>query len=411
MSEQTESVPVQSMELVVVQSAITNMNRVNEGLAELSKRFKGVVYDVRTPKGMADAKAARKAIAGPRIEVEKIRKEAKAPILELGRKLDAEANRIKGELEALEKPIDQQITAEENRVEAERQAAIKAEQDRVALIRLRIDTMRDKLRLGAQARSAAQVSELMNEVDSVVVDASFQEFQDEAADIKASVFQQLDKMLEAFVAREKEEQRLREERAELDRLRSEQAERDRKVREEQARIDTIKGRITAIRGHVEAAQSMRTSVEIARLMVTVSSRAIGPVEFGEFVQEACQAQLETLNRLQALHIAAKDREAEEVRLAAERKRQQDEQERLDRERAEFERRQQQEREAQEARARAERAAAEQRELDAEAERARNYKPTTAEMVAVLCEHYNRDAAVIDEWLREAFGQQKAKRVA
>lgn len=357
----------QSTELAAVENAVTSMNALTAGLADLSKRFKGVVYDVTTTKGMAEAKAARKEIAGPRIEVEKIRKAAKAPILELGRKLDAEAARITKELESLEDPIDQQITAEENRIKAEREAVIKAEQDRVAGIRLRIDGMQKVAQLAAAATASGEILELLSMVEAVVVDNSFCEFKDEATAAKAQVVEQLHKIHDAAIAREEETRKLAAERADIARLRAEQDERDRLAREAQARVDAFKGRVAAIRNRVELAQACRTSGEIASHMVAVSSIGIGPVEFGEFMQDAMQAQLETLNRLQILHTAAKDREAEQARLDAQREAQAAEQRRIDQQRAEIEASQRREREERETRERQEREAAERKAAQERAE--------------------------------------------
>src|SRR5687767_14031395 len=129
-------------ELAVVETAIANMDKVSVGIAELAKRFKGVVYDVTTQKGMTDAKAARAEIREPRYMVETIRKEAKAPILALGKKLDSEAARITAELLKLEEPIDAQVKAEETRKEREREAAIRAEQERMAKLNERIAELR-----------------------------------------------------------------------------------------------------------------------------------------------------------------------------------------------------------------------------------------------------------------------------
>jgi hypothetical protein len=352
---QATETPAQTMELVVVQTAITKMDRVSEGLKDLSTRFAGVVFDVTTPKGMAEAKAARKEIAGPRIEVERIRKEAKAPILELGRKLDAEAKRITGELEKIEGPIDRQIVGEENRIEAERQAAIKAEQDRVANHLKRLDAIRDRVRLGAQAKSAAQVSELMNEVDSLVIDATWQEYADAAADAKAEAFTQLDKMLEAAVAREKEDQRLREERAELDKRRAEQEARD-KVERERAAAET-------------AAANKKLADERAAF---------------EAEQAAERARVAAENA----RIAAEQAAAQKV---------------IDDQRAEIEARQRQEREAREEAQRKEAADAMERER-------LNFKPTAESIVQVLCTTYGRDADTVTGWLREYFGS-KARKAA
>ena len=102
-----------------VSGALAEFSRVEAGIAALTKAYAGVVYDVTTTEGMGAAREARRIIREPRYEVEKVRKDAKAPLLALGKEIDAEAKRITAALLAIEEPIDQQIAAEEARKEAE----------------------------------------------------------------------------------------------------------------------------------------------------------------------------------------------------------------------------------------------------------------------------------------------------
>lgn len=399
--------PAQTMELVVVQTAITKMDAVSAGLAELSKRFKGVVFDVTTPNGMAEAKAARKEIAGPRIEVERIRKEAKAPILELGRKLDAEAARIKGELEKLENPIDAQIVAHENRIEAERQALIKAEQDRVEGITRRIEGMRAQVQRGVLARASGDLSELMKQIDAIEINESFAEFKDSAADTKAEVYEQLDKMHAAAMAREQEAERLADERAAFERQRADQAERDRVARENEAkerdRKNAIARRIEWLRGN-QSFTAMSSPTLIQQNLDEIRGTVLTSELYDDQLDQAIDVRDATIVRLRDLHATAVEYRAEQDRQAAERVRQLEEQARIDRERAELEDRQKAEREAAQKKAADERKAAEERER-------LNFKPAPEAIVQVLCTTYQRDEDTVTDWLREYFGPAKKKAAA
>jgi hypothetical protein len=100
-----------STDLAEVERTIAEISRVETGLAKLRADYFGVVYEVHLSEGLEAARAARRAIREPRFEVEKIRKAGKAPLLALGKMLDAEAARITRELVAIENPIDAQITA------------------------------------------------------------------------------------------------------------------------------------------------------------------------------------------------------------------------------------------------------------------------------------------------------------
>lgn len=229
-----------STELEVVSKAIDSMNALALGLADLSKQYKGVLYEVATPKGMEEARAARAAIREPRYNVEKIRKDAKAPILALGKKLDTEAARITGELLKLEAPIDQQIKNEEDRKEQERQAKIAAEQKRVADIQGRVVELGGAVQMARRHNlTAAQLGEHIADLEKIPVDDSFAEFRTAAETTKAETLATLREMQTAAAEREAEAVRLKAEREELARLRAEDqtrqaAERARIAEEEKA---------------------------------------------------------------------------------------------------------------------------------------------------------------------------------
>lgn len=211
-----------STELETVSKALTDINAVSTGIADLKSQYGGVVYEVVTTVGMDEAKAARLAIRTPRYEVERIRKAAKAPLLALGKRLDAEAARIEGELLKIEGPIDQQIKVEEARKEAERQARIDAEVKRVADLHERVAELRGNQMLSASSGSQL-ISEHIADLEKIVVDASFEEFEAQALDAKEVGIARLRALHAGAVAHEIEQARIKEEREELARLREAEA--------------------------------------------------------------------------------------------------------------------------------------------------------------------------------------------
>lgn len=120
-------------QLEQVQGVLTEFSRVEAGLAALREKHGNTVYEVSTTAGMDAAKAARAEIREPRHAVEKVRKAAKRPLLELGRRIDAEAIRITEEILAIETPIDDQIKGGEARRLAEKEAKRSAEVERLRL--------------------------------------------------------------------------------------------------------------------------------------------------------------------------------------------------------------------------------------------------------------------------------------
>jgi hypothetical protein len=216
-----------STELESVSKALTDINAVSTGIADLTSQYGGVVYEVTTTVGMDEAKAARLAVRTPRYEVERIRKAAKAPLLALGKKLDAEAARIETELLKIEGPIDQQIKVEEARKETERQAKIDAELKRVADLQERVS--RASRQSDAVASSDGRNLSLST---SPISKRSWltppsRNSKQQAMDAKEVGGLRASEALHAgAVAHEAEQARIKEEREELARLREAQAQRD-----------------------------------------------------------------------------------------------------------------------------------------------------------------------------------------
>ena len=101
-------------------------------LSELGSRYKNVVFDVKTPEGMKTAIAGRSELRNLRLNLEKMRVEIKEPVLKQCQLIDSEAKRITNEIVSLELPIDAQIKKEETRKEDIRMAAVRAEAARIA---------------------------------------------------------------------------------------------------------------------------------------------------------------------------------------------------------------------------------------------------------------------------------------
>lgn len=291
-------------------------------LAELRQKHQGVVYDVAQPRQMKLAKEARAEIRTYRTDLEKLRKEIKAPALERCRLIDAEAKRITEELVALEEPIDVQIKAEEARKQAEELERLEAERLRVERIRNRIieirgypATLTGKPAPILRAKLAALESEELSEDD-------FAEHYDEARDAHIAATATVRQMLDAAVAHEAEQKRIAAEREELDRMRAEN-ERLQREAEERRRADEAKA--AAERAEAERKAQAERDREAAE------QRAREEAERAERQrqEEEARAAREAQERA--------EREAREAELAAERERQADEQKRLDEERARLER--------------------------------------------------------------------------
>lgn len=122
---------------------IAAYNQTAAALAEMRQLYAGKTYDVATTAGMKDAVAARGALKSTRLKLESLRVELKAPLLQQGKLLDSEAEKIRLEIVALENPIDAQIKAQELVKEQEREAREEARRQARIRITARITAIRE----------------------------------------------------------------------------------------------------------------------------------------------------------------------------------------------------------------------------------------------------------------------------
>lgn len=307
---------------------ITEYSPTESALAQLRETYTGATFEVATTAGMKLAIAARAELRDYRVNLEKMRKSIKEPALRRCQLIDTEARRITGELVALEEPIDQQIKAEEQRRETEKAAKLEAERRRLANHRERIDAI---ARYGMQAVGlpASRIHVLIEQLrDGVVVDESFEEFQDEAAAVKAATLDQLVELHTRQVESETEQRRIAADRAELERLRKAEAERieaeqrahEERLAEQQAKADAEQ----AERERQEAqARAEREAVEHEQRRMRLEQEARE-----RQAREVADAEAARARRIQD-DAEAERQKAEAARLASE-------QQRLERERAELE---------------------------------------------------------------------------
>lgn len=145
-------------------TAVAEYSPTAAALADLNARLNGVVYDVTAKEGMLAATKDRAEVRGYRVNLEKLRKEIKAPALERCQLIDSEAKSITAQLSALENPIDEQIKKEEHRKEEIKLAVERAEAERLKAIEdarlAEIANHERLLREAEQANLAAERAEV-----------------------------------------------------------------------------------------------------------------------------------------------------------------------------------------------------------------------------------------------------------
>lgn len=216
-------------------TAIQEYSKTDAALADLSQRFRSVVFDVSTTKGLSDATQSRAEIRGYRTSLEKTRKEIKEPALERCRLIDAEAKRITAALVELEEPIDEQIKKEEARKEAIKAAEAEKEASRIRFIQDRIASI-VAVPGSVAGRTSDEIQIQLNVMDDEPPPTWAEEFTPIATDALARAKETLTLMVSGAKAQEEakraDDERIRAEREELARLREEA-----RLRDEQERVD------------------------------------------------------------------------------------------------------------------------------------------------------------------------------
>jgi colicin import membrane protein len=139
-AEDLEFAPVEVQEIDPVLADIAKRYPVTDAaIAELKAKFAPLdIAGVEDKKGYALVHDARMTVRGLRTDVERKRKALKEDSLEYGRKVDAEAGRIKKLLE----PLEESLEAEEERIDAEKEAIrAAAQKEKDAELQRRVDAL------------------------------------------------------------------------------------------------------------------------------------------------------------------------------------------------------------------------------------------------------------------------------
>lgn len=238
MIDMIEEAPAEVLDIAEIRDGkvLVKYGRTEAALAELKARYTGATYDLRTVAGDKAARAARMELVSTRAALEKRRKELKAPALEFGRQVDAEAERIKGELLALEGPIDAQIKADEERRAAEKAERERIEAERRAKHEAGIARIRAYLaRAQEPGMTAERIGKGIDALTALWFDpAVWEDYAERALQARDETVVAMAKLMEAAQAREAEAARLEAQRIENERVARELAEQRRAFEEREA---------------------------------------------------------------------------------------------------------------------------------------------------------------------------------
>lgn len=222
-----------------VKTALAELKRIEDNMANLAKEFPSdLVYDVATTRGMAEAVAHRAAWRDPRLSAEKYRKTAKAPVLTLGRAIDAKAASLIGRLHIGEDAVDDQIQAELTRKEEIKKAKIAAEFGRITAMQEAIGEIGMDAVIASSKPSTHIRSAMFNIREQPLDPAVFQEMMPQAIAARDAAVAKLEIALSAKLHEEAEAEKAAVERAELEALRKAAAEQ--KLKDEAAAAEARK---------------------------------------------------------------------------------------------------------------------------------------------------------------------------
>lgn len=231
-SEQQEVAQQQSTALTLPERARAALGLVNieAQLQELATKTVSIT-SITNADGYKQVHAARMALKSKRVEIDKRAKEARDDANKFSRAIIVEGDRLVAIIQPEEQRLEKLQTAWDEAREAERRAKVEAERQRIASIRDRIQNDIRDIVVGFAGRSASDIQTAITDLVAIQIDESFAEFRAEAEQAKAASLEKLRAMHARQVEIEAEQQRLADERAELERQRLANEEAARKERE------------------------------------------------------------------------------------------------------------------------------------------------------------------------------------
>lgn len=263
-------------EIVVLDAQTTQVAGYRQfytDLIQLEKDNKSVVFDISTKKGEKEARSHIFSLRKSKGALERVRKDAKAESLRIGRAIDSEAEAIEARIEAMievhQKPLDEAEAREKERV-----AAL---QSRIAAFNV------------AQSNTTDEARAEIARIEAIEIGADWQEFMAQASTEKAQSLATLQTSLTAFIKRD-------EEAAELARLRAETLAR------EQADRDAAIARAAAEKAQREAEE--KAAAERAQVQAALdAARAEAARKEAEALQAAENAKAEAKRKEEAAALA------------------------------------------------------------------------------------------------------------
>jgi len=246
---------------------VAEYNSTNAALAVLKQKY-STVPDANTDDGYAFIKSGIKELTGLRTSLEEARKREKAPYLQAGQIIDAEAKRITAELVALEDPMKSAKKVVDDRIERERK-------ERVAHLQMKVDAIKS---MPAQVRgkSSEAISEMIDRCGEIDTAHDFYDLTKEAQAAQQAAMDELTQMLTdrlAFEQAERQRQELEAQQAELNRQLEEQRA---EMRRQQEELERQRQELARQQQEITAAQQKSDPAAAAEPVANVEPAPVAP---------------------------------------------------------------------------------------------------------------------------------------
>jgi len=315
--------------LTITETIRAQFAAIEPDIRSLAARYENVAFDVSTPKGLADAKAARHDLReNGRFFLNRALDAKKREVNDGKKLLEAETERLVAIIAPVEAGVHKQIEAEETRKAAEKaeRERVAAEAERAAAERkagfeaeiAKIHANVDK----ARGLPAYRIANGIALVEAMAFGEEWAEFAEPAAKAQAETVAELRKLHAETLAQEQAAAEAEALRIENERKAAELAQQQASIRLQQRRMEDIQ-RINAYVPNAQAAIIGKANGEAANLLSRMVDALAGMDvtsdgcnDFGEFAPMAATARDMVLAQLRSMLAEAQAKAAREAEVAA-----------------------------------------------------------------------------------------------
>ena len=229
-----------------------------------------VAYNIQTKHGMEVAKLKRALFRTIRTDGEKERAARKAPIIEIGKLLDAKYKEMVAQIEPYETRFDNDIKVEEKRLDDEKAARIKAESEESARVQGLIDNIKGFPLKAIDLTSGGIQEYLIDALEGMTPDSAT--FGDRFVEAEVAINTSLTQLRGMLAGKQAQEQLAEQQAAqakleesarlqrEADEKKAREAEAER-IQDEREQIERDRAELAKMRGEAEARQRMLDEAE------------------------------------------------------------------------------------------------------------------------------------------------------